>query len=145
MLQGAANAEEELILLKGLEDVIVGAAADGLESGGDVVNGGDHDDGNVGLGFANPFEELEAIHLGHDHVAKNEIGGEAEHLLLGKAAIADDAAGKSLGLQQGGHDFANRLFVVDDQDFFGFQAWYPPAVIIREVTEFVGRPCPVGK
>ena len=49
MLQRAADAEEKLILFERLQDVVVGAAANGFESGGDVVDGGDHDHRNFGV------------------------------------------------------------------------------------------------
>src|SRR5437763_99344 len=44
MLEGPSNAEEKLILFKGLEDVIVGSAANGFQGCGNVVDGRDHDD-----------------------------------------------------------------------------------------------------
>ena len=69
VLKGAADAEEELVLFKRFEDVVVGTAADGFEGGRDVMDGGDHDDGNFGVVFAEPIEQLDAVHFGHDHVA----------------------------------------------------------------------------
>src|SRR5580704_13834422 len=87
VLQSAANAEEELIFLKGLEDVIVSAAANGFESGGNIVDGGDHDHRDFGIVLTKPVQELDAIHLGHDHVAQNEIGCDALDLVLSRTAV----------------------------------------------------------
>jgi len=38
--------------------VIVGAAAYGFESGGNIVDGGDHDDRDFWIILTQPFEEL---------------------------------------------------------------------------------------
>ena len=57
MLKSAAHAEEKLVFLERLEDVVVGAAANGFESGGDVVNSCDHDHRNFGVVLAEPIEQ----------------------------------------------------------------------------------------
>lgn len=118
MLKSAAHAEEELILFEGLEDVIVGAAADGFESGGNVVNGCDHDHRDFGVIFAEPIEKFDAVHFGHDHVAKDEIRGGPFNLLLSSAAIAHGRAAIALRFEHGGNDFSNRFLIVDDQNLF---------------------------
>src|SRR6516164_824129 len=46
MLQRAAYAQKQLVLFKGLQDVVVGAATDGFERRGDVVDRRDHNDGH---------------------------------------------------------------------------------------------------
>ncbi len=92
MLQGAADAEEELIFFEGLQDVVVGAATDGFEGGGNVVDGGDHDHGHFGVILPEPVEEFDAVHFRHDHVAQDQVRCDALDLVLGRAAIADRGA-----------------------------------------------------
>ena len=92
VLKRATDAEEELVFLKRLQDVIVGAAADGFEGGGDVVDGRDHDDRDFGVIFAKPIEKFDAVHFRHDHVAEDEIWRGPFNLLLSSAAIAHSRA-----------------------------------------------------
>ena len=49
MLQRAAHAEKQLVFFERLEDVVIGAAANGFEGGGNVVDGGDHDHRDFGI------------------------------------------------------------------------------------------------
>jgi len=88
MLKSAANAEEELVFFKGLEDVVIGTPADGFQCGGDIVDGGDHDHRDFGVIFSEPIEQFDAVHFRHDHVAQDEIRRGAFNLLLSSAAIA---------------------------------------------------------
>jgi hypothetical protein len=118
MLQGTTDAQEELVFLKGLEDVVVGAPANGFQGGRDVVDGGNHDDRDFGVVLAEPIEELDAVHLGHDHVAEDEIRGDALDLLLGGAAVANRGAVIPLGFEHCRDDFADGFFVVHDQYIF---------------------------
>ena len=118
MLKSAADAEEELVFFEGLEDVVVSAATDGFESRGNVVDGGDHDDRDLGVVFTEPIEQLDAVHLGHDHVAQDKIRRGLFDLLLGSAAIAYGRAAITFRFEHGGNDFSNRFFIVDDQYLF---------------------------
>ncbi len=69
VLQSAANAKKELVFFEGFKDVVVGAPANGFESGGDVVDGCDHDHRYFRVVFTQPIEQFDAVHFGHDHVA----------------------------------------------------------------------------
>lgn len=69
VLKSPTDSQEELVFFKGLEDVVVSAAADGFESRGNVMDGCDHDHRDFGVVFAQPVEKLDAVHFGHDHVA----------------------------------------------------------------------------
>ena len=99
VLQGAADAEEELILFKGLQDVIVSAAADGFERRRNVVNRRDHDYGHIGIEFAHPFQQLDAVHLRHNHVAQNQVRCNAFDVVLCRAAVVRHGATITLGLE----------------------------------------------
>ena len=117
-MERASNAEEELVFLERLENVVVGAAANGFEGGGDVVNGCDHDHRDFGVVFTEPVEELNTVHFGHDHVAEDKIGRGPCDLLLSSAAIANGGAAIALGFEHGGNDFSNRFFIVNNEDLF---------------------------
>ena len=99
VLQGAADAEEELVLFKGFQDVIVSAAADGFERRGDVVNCSHHNHGHVGIEFAHPFEKLDAVHLRHDHVAEDQVRCGALDVILCRAAVVRHGATVALGFE----------------------------------------------
>ena len=49
MLQGASYAVEELVLFERLQNIVVSTATDRFEGGLDIVDGGNHDDGNLGV------------------------------------------------------------------------------------------------
>jgi hypothetical protein len=52
VLEGASYAVEELVFFEGLQNVVVGAAADGFKRSGDIMDGSDHDDGDLGVKVA---------------------------------------------------------------------------------------------
>ena len=87
VLQRASNAQKELVLFEGLEDVVIGPATNGFESSGNVVDGGDHDHRHFGIVLPHPLEETDPVHLRHDHVAQNKVGRGLLDLVLGDAAI----------------------------------------------------------
>ena len=145
MLQRAANAEEKLVFLKRLEDVVVGAAANGFEGRGNVVDGGDHDHRDFGIVLAQPVEQFDAVHFRHDHVAQDEIGRDALDLVLRGAAVADGGAVIALRFEHGRNDFANGFFVVHDQYVFQVHYGWLPVAIIRDGTVVMWGACPVRK
>ena len=79
---------------------------------------GDHDHWNFRIILAEPFQQLDPVHLRHDHVAQNEIGGGALHDVLRRAAIAHCRAVIALRLEHRRDDFANGFFVIHNQNVF---------------------------
>jgi hypothetical protein len=69
VLKGALDAVVKLVFLERFQDVIVGTAADGFEGRGNVVDGGDHNNGYFWVEAVQPVEESDAVHLRHNHVA----------------------------------------------------------------------------
>ncbi len=58
MIEGALNgAVQQLLALKRLKEIVVGSATHGINGDADVVNGGDHDDGKIGLKSVDALEE----------------------------------------------------------------------------------------
>ena len=118
MLQCAIHAEIELVLFKRFEDVVVGSTPNRFECRRDIVNGRDHDHRHFWIILAKPVEQLDAVHFRHDHVAQDQIRGGTFHLILCGAAVANRGAAVAFRLQHRGDNFANGLFVVDDQNVF---------------------------
>ncbi len=146
MLPGPPDSMEKLVLLEGFEDVVIGTAANGLKRGGDIVDGGDHDDGDFRVETAEPVKELDAIHLGHDHVAEDEVRRLLANKLLSGAAIAQSSAAVAAGLQHRGDNLPNGFFVVYNQDMSRWSTMvFLPSIIIWEVTRNMWDPCPVRK
>ena len=81
LLKGAAVVErplhgaEQLLALEGLEKIVVGAAAHGVDGHADVVHGRDHDDGKVGLKSVNAFEQGDAVDVLHHDVGEHQVEG----------------------------------------------------------------------
>jgi len=82
VLQRSSNAQKELVFLERLEDVVIGAAANGLQGCGNVVDGRDHDHRYFRIVLPHPFEQPDAVHFRHDHVAQDQVGGRFLHLVL---------------------------------------------------------------
>src|SRR5438445_1771071 len=126
MLQRAPHTQEKLIFLKRLQDVVVSSPAYGLQRRGNIVNRCDHDHRNFRVILAKPFQELDAVHFRHDHVAQHQVWSCPLDLILGCAAVADCGAAVTLGLQHCGNDFADGFLVVDDKYIFDFHVWLAP-------------------
>jgi hypothetical protein len=116
---GGAHVGEQLLVVPRLLDEVGGAGLDGLHGVLHRAVGGDHDDGELLVAVANLGEDLEPVHVGQGEVEQNEVeglrgeGGES----VGAALGAGD--GVALELEQRLQRFADRGFVVDDQDGAG--------------------------
>ena len=96
---------------------------------------GDHDHGDFGIVLAHPFEQLDAVHLGHDHVAQDEIGRGFLDLLLSHAAVLHGGAAIPFGLEHRRDDFSNRFLVIHDQYVFDLHVGWLPLGIICDGTK----------
>src|SRR6267142_3464014 len=139
MLQRAPDAQEKLVLLKRFQNVIVGAAADGFESGGNIVDGGDHDDRDFRIILTQPFQEFDAVHLRHDHVAEHQVRSGSLDLVLRSAPVAYRCAAIAFGLQHGGNDFADGFLVINDKYVFDFHGWSAPRGLNRPRSHYKGQ------
>jgi hypothetical protein len=119
MFGSAGHNAFELAALKGLDEVIEGAAAEGVGGYLDVANGGEHDDRKIGVIGRDTIQKSKAIRARHHDVGEDEsvVGILAEDL--------DGFLGSSSGdwmisaaFQQSGDDAAHRLFIIYDQDLF---------------------------
>src|SRR5262249_56878002 len=70
------DAQQEVACVDGVGEVVVGAGLGGVFDVAGLVQGGDHEDGDVlggGVG-AQPLAHLEAADLGHHDVQKHQVG-----------------------------------------------------------------------
>ncbi len=75
MVERALHGGQQLLALERLEEIVVGAAAHGVNGHADVVNGGDHDDGKIGLQAADALEQSDAVYILHHDVGEHQIEG----------------------------------------------------------------------
>ena len=130
MIEGALDGVEQLVALKRLEQVVVCAAAHGVDSHADVVNGGDHDDGKIGLEGVNALEQGDAADVVHDDVSEHQVEGVHLENFESVAAVAGLLNGVALALEGGGDHGADGRFVVDNEN---------PRRLTRTCVAFVSR------
>lgn len=87
------DAGDEFFCAEGFDDVIIGAFTEAFDAVGFFAFGGEHDDGEVGFGFADFAKKGEAVHARHENVEEDEAGVDGE-----KAFEAGDAIGGFGGL-----------------------------------------------
>ena len=73
IFQRAANGCQQLLALERLQEIVVGAIADGRQRDGNIVDGGDHHDRHVGIFFLGLFEQADAVEFGHHQVGEHEL------------------------------------------------------------------------
>jgi hypothetical protein len=116
VLQGALHCAYQVFPLKGLEQIVIRAAAHGVDGYGDVVHGGDHDDGKVGLLFVDAFQKRDAVSTLHHDVGQHQFEGIQFQRIEGFIAVTDQLHLISLAFQRGADHDADLGLVIDDQD-----------------------------
>ncbi len=116
MFESADDGGDEVLALEGLEQVVVGAAAHGVDGHADVVDGGDHDHGKVGLLAADAVEEEDAVAVLHDDVGEDQVEGVVHRGVRRLAAAEGELDVISLALEGGTDHGAHVGFVVHDED-----------------------------
>jgi hypothetical protein len=124
---------------KRFQNVIVSAAANGFEGGGNIVDGGDHDHRDFRVVLTEPFQEFDAVHLRHDHVAEHQVRSGPLNLILRSAPVAYRGAAITFGLQHGGNDFADGFLVINDKYVFDFHGWSAPPGLNRPRSHYKGQ------
>jgi hypothetical protein len=115
-LDGLPRQQAQRIEVEGLGQVVVCAAARGLDGVGDGRPAGDDDDGGVAAGFAVAVQQIEAAHAGQVDVDERDV-----------EPAAFELRPRFLGRSRGDHlvavfrqrrrdDLANVALVVDDED-----------------------------
>ena len=107
----------ELGALEGFEEIVNGAAAEGVGGDVDVVDGGEHDDGEAGVVSCELIEEADAVGAGHHDVGEDEVvGGVLLEVRQGLFCAFDDGCGVAAAGEQGGDDGAHGGFIVYYED-----------------------------
>ena len=88
------------------------------------LTGGQHDDRRV-LFRAHPPADLEAVHLGQHDVEQNEVGRLGERLVQTLCAVIGRHGIVALAAEVEHQDIRDRLFVLDNEDFFLIHT-FPP-------------------
>ena len=114
VLQGLGDGHQDLIVFKGLQDVVEGPllhGGDGLLHG---AEGGHDDHRQVRIKAVQLLQEFDAAHLGHLHVRQDQVqvGGAGDLEGLRGAGGGEDLIARLT--QQGLHDRQIIDFVVND-------------------------------
>ena len=124
VLDGSEDDAFKFGALEGFEEIVDGAAAEGAGDDVDVVDGGEHDDGDAGVVGAEMVEEGESVGAGHHDVGEDEVVVgvllEASDGVFGAFSGVD---GVSAAGEKGCCDCSHGFFVVDYQDSFLRHGW----------------------
>src|ERR1700722_17516220 len=120
MIERALHGVQQLLALKRLEEVVVGSATHGVNGYADIVNGGDHDDRQIGLKGVDALEESDAVDVVHHDVSEHKIKGVQLQSVESVAAVGGLLDCVSLALKSGGDHGADGGLVVDDENARGF-------------------------
>ena len=74
VLDGAAHREDDLVVVDGAGEEVVRAEAGGLDGGGDLAVGGQHDDREVGRRGLDAPQGLQPVDAGHVEVEDDHRG-----------------------------------------------------------------------
>ncbi len=70
---GGADVGEELLVVPGLLDEVFGAGADRVDDVADGAEGGDHDDGQLGVHADDAGQEVDAALAGQGEVEQEQV------------------------------------------------------------------------
>jgi hypothetical protein len=112
---GGANVGEELFVVPGFLDEVLGARADGVDDVIDGAEGGDHDDGQGELALTEGAKDFDAVAAGKGEVEEDEVERLLGDALKAEFAILDAFDVVAFEGQKGLERFADRGFVVDDE------------------------------
>ncbi len=113
---GGANIGQQLFVVPGLLDEVLGAGADRLDHVVDGAVGGDHDDGQLGLAILDLGQQLKAALAGKGEVQQHKV--EVFNLQNAQTlrAIRRHAHGVALEGEQHLQRLADAGFVIDDEN-----------------------------
>ena len=113
---GGADVGEQLLVVPGLLDEVLGAGADGVHHVADRAVGGDHDDGKLGLQLLDARQQVDAALAGQREVEQQQVVLVAGELFEAGAAVGGEVDGEAFQGEQRLERFADGGLVVDDED-----------------------------
>ena len=118
-MQGALDEQQQAVGFKRLFHKVIGTVFHGLNRGFDIAVARNHDGGNLGVELANPFLQLQPVHVGfvHPDVKDDQRRRVFLQVFARLLSIGGGAAGVALVLQQVADHGANVLFVINNQNF----------------------------
>ena len=114
--QGLVDAEQELIDLEWLGDVVVGTELDSADRGVDGAEAGHDDDEGRGLDLADLAQQIQAVEIRHLHVRDHDVDATFLHALDPIPAARSGFDHEALVLELLLHPLAHVGVVVDHQD-----------------------------
>ena len=118
------DARHQLAHGERLCDIVVRAQLEAHDLVGLLLSRGQHDDRNVAL-RTHAAADLEAVHLGQHDVEQNEVGRLGERLVQTFRAVIGRHGIVALAAEVEHQDIRDRLFVLDNEDFFLIHT-FPP-------------------
>ncbi len=98
---GGANVGEQLLVVPGLLDEVLGAGADGVDDVAHGAVGGDHDDGKVGLHLDDARQQIDAALAGKSEIEQQQIVLVARQQLHAGGTVDGHADGEAFEREQG--------------------------------------------
>ena len=105
-----------MLALEGLEQIVVGAAAHGVDGHADVVNGGHHDHGKLRLLRVDAVQQGNAVAILHHNVGQNQVKGVPFQDLQRFVTAGGQLHIISLAFQRGADHRPDVVLVIHDQN-----------------------------
>ncbi len=112
---GGADVGEQFLVVPGLLDEVFGARADGVDDVVDRAEGGDHDDGQVGVKLGDARQEVDAALAGESEVEQQKVVLGAREGFEAGGAVDGEGDVEAFEREQGFERLADARLVVDDE------------------------------
>jgi len=119
LVEGVFHAPDELIVLEGFPEIVVGPALQGLHGRLDGGVPRHHDDRHVGIPVPDEVQQVEAVHLRHHEIEQHQV---APVVLQPRHGVPRGGARLDAVVplpEKYPHALAHPDFVVDNQDSWG--------------------------
>ncbi len=110
-----AHVGQQLFVVPGLLNEVGRARLHGVDGVLDRAIGGDHDDRQLGVAFADLLQNLDTVALGQREIQQHQVEGPLGEAGQAFHAVVGGVDGVAFKLQQRLQRLADRGFVVDDQ------------------------------
>ena len=108
--------DDQLLVVPGLGEIIVGAQLQRVHRGLHAAVGRDHEDRRLFIALPDLLQHLHAAHVRHHQVQQDQVVGVGGELVQAFGAVLGGIGDVAFGGQQQFQAFADIDLVVDDQD-----------------------------